>query len=283
MTDALVLAAGYGTRLQPYTLTRPKALVEVNGHPMIDYAIRRLKAAGVRRIVVNVHHFAGQIVDYLSHYPDPDIVFWISDETDALCDTGGGIRKALLGDKVYPLRDVPAGDVPLRQAPFFVYNADIWCDTDLRTLYEAHVAARALATLAVKQRNTSRALLVAPDGTLCGWRHLGSGEEKISRTVSDETLAGPLPVCTPHHTSLSDGLEPVAFSGIQVVSPEILSDMTESGAFSITDFYLRICATRRVQTWLDDRCLWVDMGNAQTLDSAACLIAGQERQSRLPM
>ena len=283
MTDALILAAGYGTRLQPYTLTRPKALVEVNGHPMIDYVIRRLKAAGVRRIVVNVHHFAGQIVDYLSHYPDPDIVFWISDETDALCDTGGGIRKALLADKVYLLRGVPTGDAPLQGAPFFVYNADIWCNADLRMLYDAHVSAHALATLAVKRRQTSRALLVAPDGTLCGWRHLGTGEEKISRTVSGEALSGPLPVHTPQHTALSDGLDPVAFSGIQVVSPEILSDMTETGAFSITDFYLRICALRRVQTWPDEQCLWVDMGNAQTLDSAARLIAEQARQSRLPM
>ena len=283
MTDAMILAAGYGTRLQPYTLTRPKALVEVNGRPMIDYAIHRLKAAGVRRMVVNVHHLAGQIVEYLYHYPDPEITFWISDETDDLCDTGGGIRKALLGDKVYPLRGEPSDDRPLQGAPFFVYNADIWCDTDLLALYDAHVSAHALATLAVKRRQTSRALLVAPDGTLCGWRHLGTGEEKISRAVSGEALPGSLPVRTPQHTSLSDGLEPVAFSGIQVVSPEILSDMTETGAFSVTDFYLRICASRRVQTWPDEQCLWLDMGNAQTLDRAARLIAEQERQSRLPM
>ena len=283
MTGAMILAAGYGTRLQPYTLTRPKALVEVNGRPMIDYAIHRLKAAGVRRMVVNVHHFADQIVDYLSRYPDPDLAFWISDETGFLYDTGGGIRKALLGDSVYPLRDTPSGSRPLSEGPFFVYNADIWCDTDLRALYGAHVASHALATLAVKHRRTSRALLIAPDGSLCGWRHLGTGEEKISRTASGEALSGPLPVCTPQHTSLSDGLEPVAFSGIQVVSPEILSDMTETGAFSITDFYLQICASRRVQTLPDDRCLWVDMGNAATLDSAARLIAGQEPQSRLPM
>lgn len=278
--DALILAAGFGTRLRPYTDHTPKALVEVAGHPMIHYAISALAAAGVRRIVVNIHHLGNQIEDFLGAGRYPGIEFWVSDERDFLCDTGGGIRKAMLGEGVRPVGAVSRPQHLLHQ-PFFVYNADVWCDTDLRMLCNTHEASGALATLAVKHRPTSRPFLIGKDGTVCGWRHLGTGEEKLIRTVAGELVPDEL-IRAPHPAAWSDGLDEVAFSGIQVVSPDLLPLFTETGAFSITDTYLRLCGHHRIQTRTDDACIWVDMGKTATLQLAEKTVL-EASQSRRPM
>jgi len=270
--DALILAAGYGTRLQPYTLSRPKALVEVAGRPMMEYAIDSLRNAGVDRVVVNVHHLGSQIVEYLSNRRDSGLSFWISDETDLLCDTGGGLRKAMLLDRVFPVNPSRPSDTsrpPLQQEPFFVFNADVWCNLDLRGLMAAHRTSGALVTMAVKARSTSRALLVNASGLLCGWRNLMTGEEKIGRTAGGMVPEGPLPHVSPGHTPLSDGLEPVAFSGIQVVSPALVNHFDETGAFSVMPAYLRLCATQKIQTYRRDECVWMDMGSTAHLERAA--------------
>lgn len=276
--DALILAAGFGTRLRPFTDHTPKALVEVAGRPMIHYAISRLAEAGVRRIVVNIHHLGSQIEAFLASGRYPGIEFWVSDETDFLCDTGGGIRKAMLGEGVRPVGPVFIKE-PLFQRPFFVYNTDVWCNTDLQALYAEHTGSGAVATLSVKHRPTSRPFLTGPDGAVCGWRHHGTGEEKIIKT-SDGRLVPDELINAPHPAALSEGLEEVAFSCIQVVSPALLPLFTETGAFSITGTYLRLCGRHRIQTFTDDNCTWADMGNTTTMPQAERMILAADQLRR---
>lgn len=237
--DAMILAAGLGTRLQPYTLTRPKPLVEVGGVPMIELVIRRLLKAGVDRLVINIHHFGEQILEFLEAKNNFGIEILISDERGQLLDTGGGLKKAasLFGDK-----------------PILVHNTDVLCTSDLRALYQAHLENAALVTLLVKHRPTSRSFLVNQQGLLCGWQNHQTGEQRIS-----------LPREAP--------LLPVAYSCIQVVEPRLFPLMTEEGAFSLTDCYIRISATERIQTVCDDACFWMDLGRVEHLTDAAPFVA----------
>jgi len=162
---AMILAAGLGTRLGHHTLHRPKALVEVNGKPLLAHVVEKLVAAGVSEIVVNVHHFARKIVDYLASH-DFGVRIFTSDETDLLLDTGGGIVRA---------RHLLDGN-----EPFLVHNVDILSDIDIKGLAEHHRTHNALATLAVGQRKSSRYFLFDRYMKLAGWRNTLSGEEIVA-------------------------------------------------------------------------------------------------------
>lgn len=211
MKQAMIFAAGLGTRLKPLTDTMPKALVRVGGEPLLWHVIQKLKAAGYERIVVNVHHFAQQIVDYLQQNENFGLDIRISDESDGLLETGGGIRKAL------PLFDF--------DSPVLIHNVDILSNfgLDLRAWPQQETVPDAL--LLVSQRKTKRYLLFDDEYILDGWTNIETGEIRSPYPLLDTSC-----------------LKQLAFSGIHVVWPRIfplLQQMPER--FGIIDFYLKYC------------------------------------------
>ena len=234
---AMIFAAGLGTRLRPLTENKPKALVEVGGRPLLEIAIRRLKYFGVREVVVNIHHFGKQVVDFLEQHDYFDIDIAISDERRLLLDTGGGLQKAA---------------PHFKDAPFLVHNVDILSDINLPDLYRAHLASGALATLAVRDRPSSRHLLFDEAGQLAGWRHNRTGEERISRRVV--------------------AYQPLAFSGLYVLSPRIFEFMPPGPVFSIIDVFLEAAKNERLLAYRHDDSLWLDVGKIAALEEAEALI-----------
>ena len=211
MKQAMIFAAGLGTRLKPLTDTMPKALVRVGGEPLLWHVIQKLKAAGYERIVVNVHHFAQQIVDYLQQNENFGLDIRISDESDGLLETGGGIRKAL------PFFDP--------DSPVLIHNVDILSNfgLDLRAWPQQETVPDAL--LLVSQRKTKRYLLFDDEYILDGWTNIETGE-----------IRSPYPLLD------TSGLKQLAFSGIHVIWPRVfplLQQMSER--FGIIDFYLKYC------------------------------------------
>lgn len=231
-----ILAAGLGTRLKPYTDTRPKALVPLCGVPLLDIVAERLVAAGCSELIVNVHHFAGQIIDHLSH-KDYGVPVYVSDESDLLRDTGGAIRHAAQYIK---------GD-----GPVLVHNVDIISDIDLREFASMHRSGD-IATLLVSRRETSRYLLFGDDGRLRGWTNVKTGEIK-----SPYGEAG-LGQCVRR-----------AFSGIHIISPEAVELMTGfPEKFSIIDFYLSVAATHCIRACEMPGVRVMDVGKAETVGAA---------------
>ena len=243
---AMLFAAGLGTRLKPLTDHKPKALVEADGTPLLGHALALLESHGCTSVVVNVHHFADQIEDYLAAYKT-DMHIAISDERDHLLETGGGLLHA---------RPYLDGD-----EPFLVYNTDIVTDLDLGAFYRHHLDRDALATLAVRQRDTSRYFLYDDAMVLHGWAHLGERRFKVRRLPETELRAW-------------------AFSGIHVVSPRLFDLFEERGKFSITDTYLRLCATERILGYPHDESAWYDAGKPETLAAASEYLHFKSRPPR---
>lgn len=211
MKQAMIFAAGLGTRLKPLTDTMPKALVPVGGQPLLWHVIQKLKASGFDRIVINVHHFAQQIVDYLKANNNFNIDIRISDETEMLLETGGGIKKALtLFDS---------------QSPILIHNVDILSNINLAAIYDEAQQSNVDALLMVSWRKTKRYLLFDEEMILDGWTNIETGE-----------IRSPYPAINP-----SD-LKQLAFSGIHIISPHVFplfQEMPER--FGIIDFYLKYC------------------------------------------
>ncbi|MCW0484149.1 nucleotidyltransferase family protein [Gaoshiqia sediminis] len=236
---AMIFAAGLGTRLKPLTLDRPKALVELEGHTLLERSIRYLKAYGITDITVNVHHFAWMVTEFLRHHENTGIHLHLSDESEELLDTGGAILKA---------RDFLAGDDPI-----LLMNVDILTNLDLNRLLESHKQSGALASLVVRNRKTSRYLLFDQENQLTGWKNEITGELKI---------------CRPHQIDTST---PLAFSGMQLIQPHLLDLITETGKFSIIDLYLRLAATEQIMAFTDADSIWMDLGKYEQLDDARTL------------
>lgn len=243
MMQAMIFAAGLGTRLKPLTDTKPKALVEVGGHPLLWHVISRLKDAGFCRVVINVHHFASQIVDYVHAHDAFGIDIRISDEQGNLLDTGGGIKHAA------PLFD--AG------SPILVHNVDILSNADLAQVYGSIGGGD--AALLVSERTTKRYLLFDDDETLCGWTNVESGE-----------LKGPV----------ADGgmdmlrLQKLAFSGIHVFSPRLFPLMQAfPEKFGIIDFYLHACGSRGIRAVRSKGLQLLDVGKTDSLAKAEQMLA----------
>jgi NDP-sugar pyrophosphorylase family protein len=235
---AMILAAGLGTRLRPLTNDRPKALVEVAGRTMLEIALRRLKSAGVTAVIVNAHHFAGQIAEYLAAHGNFGMKIEISREEELL-DTGGGLKKAA----PFFLSGV-AGE------PFLLHNVDVLSAIDLKQMLRFHLEHDALATLAVQDRATSRSLLFDAQGQLCG-RRAG--------------LDGP-----PEQVRPAAEVQALAFSGIHVLSPRIFALMTEQGAFSIIDAYLRLASEgEKIVAFPAGGAYWRDLGRPESIAQAA--------------
>jgi NDP-sugar pyrophosphorylase family protein len=224
---AMILAAGYGTRLKPLTDKKPKALIEIKGIPLIEIIIKRLIKYGYTDIIINLHHLAEQVVQFFEQKRYFGINIEFSDESSELLDTGGGILKAkwFFNDN----------------QPFLVYNVDVVSDINLDHLLEYHLKNKALATLAVRDRQTYRKLLFDSDNQLCQWINTLTGEEKISREPANKS-----------------GL--FAYSGIQILNPQIFKYITESGAFSVIDLYLRLAKEHIIKGFVHNSGYWFDLG-----------------------
>ena len=238
---AMIFAAGLGSRLKPLTDTMPKALVPVAGCPMLEHVILKLKASGFTEIVINIHHFGEQIIDFLKTNNDFGLTIHISDERDRLLDTGGGIRKARLFFE-------NSGE------PFLVHNVDILSDMNLKELYDFHMQSGSVATLLASRRTTSRYLLFNTERKLRGWINKDTGQVKPEGFHYDESL-----------------YREYAFSGIHVFSPAVFRLMEAprwEGKFSIMDFYLATCGQTDYSGYLAEKLELIDIGKPETLARA---------------
>jgi mannose-1-phosphate guanylyltransferase len=236
----MVLAAGLGTRLRPLTNDRPKALVEINGRTLLEITLLRLRAFGIHDVIVNAHHFADQLVAFLKANDNFGMRIEVSRE-DVLLDTGGGLKKAgwFFVDKSEDL-----------DQPFLLHNVDVISSVDFSKMLHVHRQNQALATLAVHRRESSRQLLFNDKLQLCGRR---AGKEKEPEIV-----------CSTAH------LEPLAFTGIHMISPRLLGLMKEDGVFSIIDCYLRLAGTGgKLTAFRADEYYWRDLGKPADLQQAA--------------
>lgn len=250
--NAMIFAAGLGTRLKPYTDHCPKAMVEVGGRPMIAHQLEKLRKAGFRRVVVNVHHFAQQIVDYVKANDGFGLDVAISDETGKLLDTGGGIRHAI------PLFD--------SDRPVLIHNVDVFSNADLEALYTNHVNECSDASLLVSRRDTSRYFVFDNEDCLVAWKNMQTGEV---RTAYDD-----LQPAMEHLKADDEQYRLRAFSGIHVISPTLFPLLEQAGeVFSITNFYWQHSEHHRI------RCVeahevfqWVDAGKPEALARAGEIV-----------
>ncbi|MFC2106746.1 NDP-sugar synthase [Bacteroidota bacterium] len=229
---ALVLAAGLGKRLRPLTDELPKALIEINGTPMIAILIEKLKKSGINEIIINVHYKAEKLISYLESN-NFKIPIHISDESNELLDTGGAIKKA---------SDFFKND-------FLVYNSDVLSDIDINALEQFHKKNKAIATLAVRERKSGRYLLFNDKMELSGWENIKTGEQIIS---------------TPDDPSLQN----FAFSGIHIINPAILKYLPTQNVFSIIEVYLKACSREKIFGYLHNDDFWLDMGRPEDLSKA---------------
>lgn len=232
--NALIFAAGLGTRLKPLTDTMPKAMVPINGKPLVQILIEKLISIGVDEIVINVHHFAQQIIDFVKSNNSFGISIKFSDETDLLLETGGGLKKAA---KLFS-----------NDKPILVHNVDILSSADLKSLY----ADSRSTTLLVSQRSTQRYLLFDDENRLVGWTNIATGQVK-----------------SPYADLDVESCHKFAFAGIQVFYPELLPMMDcWEGKFSIIDFYLSICDKYPIYGCFDDKLQLLDVGKLDTIAKA---------------
>ena len=231
---AMIFAAGKGTRLRPLTDNTPKALIKINEIPMIELVIRKLIAFGVNEIIINVHYLANQIINFLNANNNFGIRIEISDETDELLDTGGGLKKASWFFN--------------HNEPFILHNVDVISDIDLIKMVNFHKKSNALATLAVQERKSSRYFLFNKKMSLCGWKNTKTSEKIISKH--------------------SDHLKELAFSGIHVISPALFNHNKREGKFSIVQTYLELSKNYQITGYLHDENYWFDIGNPKNLKAA---------------
>jgi NDP-sugar pyrophosphorylase family protein len=228
----LIFAAGLGTRLKPFTETMPKALVPVAGIPMLEILIKHLQRNGISEMIINVHHFANQVIAFLKQNNNFGANIVVSDETDLLLDTGGGLKKA-----AWFFSDTK---------PFIVHNVDVISDLNYQEMLDKHLDSKSLATIAVSKRETSRYFLFDDRMQLCGWENTKSGEVRIVR---------------PEACNLSR----YAFSGIHIINPEIFTMINRNGKFSIVDTYLEIALTHKISGFIHSPENWVDLGKPEEL------------------
>ncbi len=271
---AMILAAGLGTRLKPLTDTRPKALVELSGRTLLEITLSRLRTFGIDEVIVNLHHFADMVIDYLKANKNFGMRIEVSRE-EVLLDTGGGLKKAawfFLEDSAH--RDSSRSDSTQPKSspmdePFLLHNVDVISTIDFARMLQFHTENHSLATLAVQSRESSRLLLFNDHLQLCG-----------RRIDNKDTLIPP-----PHHAlipspqnsvissearNLSFPLHPLAFSGIHILSPRLLPMLTEQGVFSIIPSYLRLAAQdEKILAFPADQYYWRDLGRPADLIQAA--------------
>lgn len=226
----MIFAAGLGTRLRPLTNDVPKAMVILAGKPLLEYVILRLKDVGVRRIVINVHHFAETIISFIKSN-DFGVEIRISYERDMLLDTGGGLKFA---KKLF-----------IKDEPILIYNVDVLSNADISLLVESHKRSGAIASLLVRSSYSDRGFM-QKDGFLTGWQNILTGEKRMSIDVFEESTF-------------------IGFTGIHILSYGILDMIVEEGVFSIVDLYLRLAKDNKIAIVIDDESLWMDLGTPESL------------------
>lgn len=231
----MILAAGLGTRLKPLTNEKPKALLKAGPYTLLEFAIKKLKYSGFTDIIINVHHHASQVMDYLKSNANFGCNITISDETSQLLDTGGALRKAaaFFDD----------------DQPFMIYNADIVGNIDLKEVYDFHSGSGNEATLVVRRRNSTRYLLFDETMQLVEWENITKGLRKVARLTKKPPQA-------------------FAFSGIHVMNPSLLYLLGDRQVFSIIDFYLEIAQNHRIGGFFDKSTLFADAGKPESLIEA---------------
>ena len=235
---ALIFAAGLGTRLKPLTDTMPKALVPVGGKPLLWHVVKKLESAGITDVVINVHHFADQIIDYVHGQDDFGMKVTFSDERDLLRETGGGIRHA---------RKFLEGD------SFLVHNVDILSDLDI-DWFISQARPDAISNVLVSDRKTKRYLLFDDDMRMVGWTNVQTGE-----------VRSPYPDLDP------DKYRKLAFSGVHLISDRIFTIFDDDGwgeRFPIMDFYVQECAFCPIYGVLPEQLRMMDVGKIDSLDEA---------------
>ena len=240
---ALLFAAGLGTRLKEHTQDKPKAMVSIAGKPLLQYAIEHLKQFGISDVTINVFHFAEQVISFIKENNSFGINIHISDERDQLLDTGGGLKMA--------------GSYLKGEEPILIYNVDVISNLDLNLLLKYHQEQKALATLVVRHRETSRYLMFDLNLQLAGWKNFSSGKTIISRPES-----------------FADA-QPLAFSGIHIIQPELLELITEEGKFPIMDLYSRLAKDQSIKAFIDQSDLWMDLGKPDQLLAAEKLFGNK--------
>lgn len=231
---AIILAAGLGTRLLPLTKDKPKALIQVQGKPLLQHQLEKLKSAGFSKVLINIHHFGDQIVDFLDKHNAFDMDIEISDERSALLDTGGALRKAahfIRGDE-----------------PVLIHNVDVLSTLSFEDMFNNHKLRAACATLAVRNRASSRYLYFDEHNQLRAWENIKTGEKKGDWTSAQ--------------------LLEAAFSGIHILSPYCVDLFPDKPAFSIIDFYISLIDSHIVSGYFHDNSVWLDVGKPETLIEA---------------
>lgn len=236
---AMIFAAGLGTRLRPFTETLPKALIEVGGKPMIERIILKLKLSGITEILINLHHFPLQIKNFIQQKNSFGLNIQFSDESEELLETGGGLKKAswFFDDG----------------KPFLVHNVDVLSNVNLLEMINFHTKNKALATLFVQERQTSRYLLMNGQNRLAGWINQKTNETRL---------------CFPQEKNLKK----MAFNGIHIIDPRIFDLFTEQGKFSIIETYLRLASTEKITGFMDENAHFVDIGKPESLLQAEILV-----------
>lgn len=231
---AMIFAAGLGTRLQPLTNSIPKALVPFNNKPLLQHLIEKLVVEGFDKIIINTHHFSEQLIDFINIKNSFGIHISISDETGTLLDTGGGLIKAswFFDDG----------------KPFLVHNVDVVSNIDFSSLLKFHIENNAIATLAVRDRKTSRYLHFDDNNVLSGWENIKTGE-RLGHFNQEITRR-------------------FAFSGIHVIDPKIFKLINEEGKFSIINVYLNLANENKIVGFDHSEDLWMDVGNLTNLKKA---------------
>lgn len=231
---AMIFAAGKGTRLKPLTDHTPKALIKINGVPMLEVIIKKLIDIGVNEIIINVHYLADQIIAFLNNNNHFGIRIEISDETNNLLDTGGGLKKAswFFNDN----------------EPFILHNADIISNINLAEMLSFHKNNNALATLAVRNRISSRYFLFNDELCLCGWENTITTEKILTKPANEYNK--------------------MAFSGIHIINPDLFKHIKNEGFFSIIQSYIEISKTEKIKAYQHDSSYWFDLGTPLKLKTA---------------
>jgi MurNAc alpha-1-phosphate uridylyltransferase len=241
VSKAMILAAGLGSRLKPWTNFHPKALATVNGRTLLERNIRYLQRFGINEIVVNVHHFADQIAEAINKHNGWGSRVTISNEADEVLETGGGLLKAapLLED----------------ENPIVIMNVDILTDLNLHAMINYHQEKKPLATLATSDRNTSRYFLFDEGNNLCGWRNTKTGEEKVARPLKGTESEK-------------------AFSGIHIIECRLFSLIRQTGKFSIVDAYLDLMEDHTIKSFDHSENRFIDVGKPESIEKAQVMFPG---------
>lgn len=227
LMKAMILAAGLGTRMRPLSENLPKAMIPFNGVPLVEGVIRRIAAAGIRDLIVNIHHLSAVFLEFLNNLEIPGVNIEVSDEKERLMGTGGAV--------------LFARDLLMESDSFLIHNVDVYTNLDITRLIDAHLGSDSMVTMAVKKRPTSRSLLFNGEGILAGWRHNETGEER-------------------HIAGRGTGMHDYGNSCVQVVRREFLDLFTENKPLDLIQMYLEIAAEHKITAFVHDADYWYDLG-----------------------